>query len=93
MFCRGGACVGAYDHTPLRCGSFVSPSRSLGAIVRGYKGAVSAWARQNTPVFDIWQRNYHDRIIRDEGELASLREYIINNLQAWFSDPENTTEG
>ena len=27
----------------------------------------------------LWQRNYYDRIIRDEDELNRIREYIIYN--------------
>ena len=27
----------------------------------------------------LWQRNYHERIIRDEQELDHIREYILNN--------------
>ena len=40
----------------------------------------------------MWQRNYYERIIRDEDELNRIREYIINNPAKWADDkdhPEN----
>jgi REP element-mobilizing transposase RayT len=41
----------------------------------------------------LWQRNYYERIIRNEGEYDRIYEYIINNPLNWASDennPENT---
>ena len=34
----------------------------------------------------LWQRNYHERIIRDEEELHRIREYIRNNPEQWETD-------
>lgn len=34
----------------------------------------------------IWQRNYYERIIRDEDELNRIREYIANNPINWKTD-------
>lgn len=31
----------------------------------------------------MWQRNYHDRIIKNETELINIREYIMNNPLKW----------
>lgn len=31
----------------------------------------------------MWQRGYFDRIVRDEDELAALREYVVANCDAW----------
>lgn len=39
----------------------------------------------------LWQRNYWDRIIRDEPELNQIREYIINNPLTWKLDSLNPT--
>ena len=58
-------------NSPLR-----SPSQTVGAIVRGYKSAVS---RQIG--FPVWQRNYHEHIIRDRNAHAQIAEYIENNPQ------------
>jgi len=37
----------------------------------------------------LWQRNYHDRVIRNEKELATVRTYIVNNPAQWHLDREN----
>jgi putative transposase len=37
----------------------------------------------------VWQRNYFERIIRDENELGRIREYIIQNPSNWSQDEEN----
>ena len=37
----------------------------------------------------LWQRNYYDRIIRDEDELNRIREYIIYNPLRWADDEDN----
>jgi len=34
----------------------------------------------------LWQRNYHDHIVRNDQELARIREYIRNNPADWESD-------
>ena len=43
------------------------------------------------PVFHhkLWQRNFHDRIIRNETELNRIRSYIDNNPAQWASDENN----
>lgn len=44
------------------------------------------------PAFDrrIWQRNYYDRVIRDERDLERIREYIRQNPAKWDTDELNT---
>jgi REP element-mobilizing transposase RayT len=37
----------------------------------------------------IWQRNYHDRIIRGDISLQAIRQYIVNNPLQWHLDNEN----
>ncbi|MBA4250756.1 MAG: hypothetical protein C0425_01840 [Chlorobiaceae bacterium] len=37
----------------------------------------------------LWQKNYYERIIRNEIELNKVREYIINNPSRWKSDSKN----
>ena len=34
----------------------------------------------------LWQRNYYDRIIRDEDELNQIRKYIAENPLKWMED-------
>jgi len=37
----------------------------------------------------IWQRNYHEHIIRNDRELNSTRDYIFNNPLQWALDHDN----
>lgn len=96
-----------HRHTPLRdtkssteSGSrnenqngrkFQSPSKTLGAIVRGYKSAVTTQInkKQDATGQSVWQRNYHDHIIRDEQSLERIRYYIIHNPAQWQEDQNN----
>ena len=65
---------------------------SLGAIVRSFKAAVTRDARVlrllNTDS-PLWQRNYYERVVRDDDELNRIREYIALNPARWASDGEN----
>ena len=49
-------------------------SMTANAYIRGVKEA--GW-----PPFDrkVWQVSYHDRIVRDDGELDAIRRYIQRN--------------
>lgn len=86
--------VGAEDFPPLRQNTsrrgndtrFAIRSRSLGAIIRGYKIGVTKHFRKKYPKIDLWQRNYHERIIRDHEELERIRLYIKNNPAFWDQD-------
>jgi putative transposase len=63
-------------------------SGSLPTIVRSYKSAVTRAANiaRDTPGAPLWQRNYYEHIIRDEADLARLREYIACNPARWPED-------
>jgi len=37
----------------------------------------------------IWQRNYFERVIRNERDLDNIRTYIRNNPANWAQDEEN----
>jgi putative transposase len=80
--------VGAQHAAPLR--SAVQPG-SLGAIVRSFKSAATRSARQMGFCDDrpMWQRNYYERIIRNETELYAVRECIRLNPTKWLFDSDN----
>lgn len=61
-------------------------SQTIGAMVRGFKAGVTSWARKHTEYFDIWQRNYHEHIIRHEQSYLQICEYIQNNPILWKQD-------
>ncbi len=37
----------------------------------------------------LWQRNYYEHVIRDEGDLERIRQYIVDNPARWALDEEN----
>ena len=63
----------------------------LTEIVRGFKtfSSRSINQRHNTPGTHVWQRNYHEHVIRDEADLHRIRKYIVNNPLQWDMDSEN----
>ena len=76
----------AHGHAPLR-----RQPRSLGALVAGFKSGVTKRvnALRCTPNARVWQRNYYERVVRNEEELERVREYIINNPIRWALDGNN----
>jgi len=65
--------------------------QALSAIVQNFK-SVTSRKFNRMRLHDhttLWQRNYFDRIVRDEDELKRIREYIIYNPLKWESDKEN----
>ncbi|GAA5002912.1 transposase [Pseudoluteimonas lycopersici] len=65
--------------------------RSVGAVVAGFKSAATKRinALRGTPGTPVWQRNYHEHIIRNEGSLDRIRQYILDNPAQWATDREN----
>lgn len=37
----------------------------------------------------LWQRNYYERVLRDEDELTRTRRYILDNPGQWHLDADN----
>ena len=60
-------------HLPLQ--------KSISNMVQGLKGAVTRRLG-----FSIWQRSFHDHIIRDEAEYQRIWLYIDENPQRWNED-------
>jgi REP element-mobilizing transposase RayT len=64
---------------------------ALTEIIRGLKtfSARDINSSRNTPKKHVWQRSYHEHVIRSETDLQSIREYIANNPLQWDIDSEN----
>ena len=63
-------------------------SGSVGAIIAQFKAASTRRINslRNSPGITFWQRNYFDRIIRDDEELNRTRHYIRLNPYQWAGD-------
>ncbi|HCR70170.1 MAG TPA: transposase [Anaerolineae bacterium] len=80
--------VKAHGHAPLH-----RKPKSLSSFVAGFKSSVTKRIRDELNETGIWQRNYHDRIIRNERELDAIRKYIEMNPLNWEQDEENHPYG
>jgi len=80
-------------HTPSK--KFHSPSQTLGAIIRGFKAATTKGINdvRHAPGAAVWQRNYYERVLRNENDLARIRQYVVNNPLQWALDRENPERG
>jgi REP element-mobilizing transposase RayT len=64
---------------------------ALGAIVRSFKARVTrdlragGWSSDNA----VWQRNYYEHIVRNDGDLERVRKYIADNPARWHADRDN----
>ena len=79
---------------PIGAGLKPAPTKGnhgLTEIVRGLKtfSARHINKRRNTTGTHIWQRGYHEHIIRNDGSIDRIREYIVNNPMKWGIDREN----
>jgi REP element-mobilizing transposase RayT len=74
--------------------------KSISSFLAGFKSAVNSriddFIDENDldiPKFNrknhFFQPNYHDRIIRNEGEFLRIAEYIRNNPRKWSDDRLN----
>ncbi len=75
-----------------------------GSLERATLGQVLPWWKSTTttlyaqrvrshswPRFDkrLWHRNFYERVIRDDDDLAHAQGYIARNPRRWHEDPEN----
>jgi REP element-mobilizing transposase RayT len=68
---------------------------TLAAVIGAFKSIVATdwlnWIKSNAPDRSarIWQRNYYERVIKEEEELCRARQYIRDNPTKWADDPNN----
>lgn len=92
----------ATDGNNPRATTRVAPTRAmatkpvLGNIVGAFKSLtmhsyIDGVKQSGWPCFRgrLWQRNYHEHIIRNDESLLRIRQYIADNPAQWASDPEN----
>lgn len=63
-------------------------NKSVGAIVGGYKSTVTSQIRNlaSDPAFVVWQRGFHEVIVRTEQRFAAIEQYIPDNPARWEED-------
>jgi putative transposase len=95
---HAGSPLPAPDEQPeSRDGSPLRPNGptpgSLGAIIGQFKSRATKriWALPEYAHTPIWQRNYYERIIRNETELKNIWNYIDMNPERWSEDQMHPT--
>ncbi len=63
----------------------------VAVIIRSFKAActieVNRWRRlHDLPPVQLWQRNYHEHIIRTQRSYENIMEYVYTNVERWESD-------
>jgi len=68
------------------------PAPTLGDVVGAFKSITTVeYSRTQNARPKLWQRNYYDRVIRDDEELYSVRQYIHDNPKKWELDEYHQT--
>jgi len=73
-----------------RAGASPAPT-TISDIIGAYKSLVSngcleIYKSKNETMGKLWQRNYHEHIIRNEQSYQNISNYIINNPSKWDED-------
>ena len=66
---------------------------ALGEIVRSWKAKSARAIRLGPDPSFGWQRNYYERILRDEEESDQVRRYIAENPLRWQEDENHPVAG
>jgi putative transposase len=63
---------------------------SLGAILQNFKSVSTRKINQARDMagVPVWQRDYYERVVRNEVELAQFHQYIRENPLRWMEDEE-----
>ena len=66
---------------------------SFSSIIQNFKSVSTRKINKfrSNPGCPAWQRNFYERVLRNENELFRAREYIANNPMQWELDKENPT--
>lgn len=86
--------TGRNDQTPA-IEQFGKPvAGSLPTMVRAFKSAVTKRINEirQTPGAAVWQRNYYERVIRNEAAYNRIANYIATNPQRWKEDSLQSPE-
>ncbi|PKN79539.1 MAG: hypothetical protein CVU48_05080 [Candidatus Cloacimonetes bacterium HGW-Cloacimonetes-1] len=60
--------------------------KSLGALIAGFKQAVTLRLRAAGFSGQVWQRGYYDHVIRNDHDYNATKAYIIDNPLNWDRD-------
>jgi len=63
----------------------------LDRIVAGFKAACVRRINEarGYKAIPVWQKSFHDEIIRNEQHMVNVRQYVVDNVEQWAFDHEN----
>ena len=61
-------------------------AKNLSMVVGQYKSYVTRCIHKLDPMLEVWQKSYHDHVIRDQKGYEQIWNYIDGNLQKWQED-------
>ncbi len=69
-------------------------SKSLAQVLQTFKTYTAAEINRlrGTPGQTVWQRNYFERVIRDEKEYRRFSSYALTNPARWMAKKENPSD-
>jgi REP element-mobilizing transposase RayT len=81
----------------IRAGASPAPTYTVCDIVGAYKslvanGCLDIYKSKNEKMGKLWQRNYHEHIIRNEQSHQTISNYIVNNPAKWENDKFNPSK-
>jgi len=89
-FPRPGSPRPGGDATHGCAGGETPPLRrpSLGRVVGYFKYQSTKRINllRQTPAQPVWQRNYYEHVIRNDADLAAIRDYVAGNPARWADD-------
>ena len=70
----------------IGCKIEISDNPTLSQIIGAYKSEVTRLIHQSAPSIQIWQRSFHDHVIRNQRDYDRIWNYIHTNPMRWDKD-------
>ena len=70
----------------IGCDNRAGTKEKLDLVVGQYKSGVTRRIRKLIPEMEVWQRSFHDHVIRNRDSYEKIWEYIAFNPQGWEKD-------
>jgi putative transposase len=92
--CRGGSrtaqpliapTTGSAGRTTNGMHALLTHRKPLGRLIGAFKtvSTIRVNDLRSTPGAQLWQRNYHERVVRNSLSMHALRRYLANNPVLW----------
>ena len=73
-------------HAIIILGERSGKKPNLSTVIGQYKMVITKEIRRECPEMKVWQRSFHDHIIRNQSDYERIWEYVEYNPQKWEND-------